>query len=239
LDRENVLRLAQEALSLTRLEHPGIVRFYGLGREGPFFYLVLEYVPGVDLRQRVDTGPPVAFDRAARWGVEVGEALVFAHARDVIHRDLKPSNVLVDLGDRARLGDFGMARVLGSSGVRLTRTGSSLGTLKFCAPELLDDAKEAGPAADQFGLAATLFYTLTRDFPFAGESLLEVIRAMREGLVSPMSKNREDVPGALEAAIRVALSTDPGARYPSMEVFVRELAPFAEPDRGGDPPEES
>lgn len=229
IDRDSVERLSQEALSLSKIEHPGIVRFHGLGREGPFFYLVLEYVAGVDLRQKIDAGPALELARVARWGTEIGRALAYAHANEVIHRDVKPSNVLVDLADRARLTDFGMARILGAPGHRLTRTGSSLGTLKFCPPELLDDAKEAGPEADQFGLAATLYYALAQDFPFAGESLLEVVRAMRSGQATPVTTARPDLPPDFGRVLGRALATDPISRYESVEAFVRELERYAAP----------
>ena len=227
LDDNFVRRLAQEAIALASLRHPNVVRFHRIGREGPFFYLLLEYVDGTDLKRLADDGPPIAPAAAAAIGVEIGLALEFAHEHGVIHRDVKPSNVLVEAGGRSRLSDFGLARAMDASGQRLTQTGMSLGSFLFSAPELIDDAKNAGPPADQYCLAATLYYALTREFPISGRNLTEIIVRLQTVDPTPLHEKRPDVPLAMSQAIARGLGRRPGARWPSVRALVRALQPFA------------
>jgi hypothetical protein len=153
-------RFIREARLLLELSHPNIVRVLDAGSTRGILYLACELVTGGDALARLARTGPVASPDAARIGADVAAALAFAHGRGVVHRDVKPSNVLLARDGTAKLSDFGLAKELGET-ARTTGTGTALGTIAYAAPEQLEDARRAGPGADVFGLAATLFHLAT------------------------------------------------------------------------------
>ncbi|MBA4064625.1 MAG: hypothetical protein C0501_13110 [Isosphaera sp.] len=226
-------RFFQEARAVGRLRHENIVAAVDAGEEpaaGPDApavpYFVMELVPGTDLERAAAPAPlPVAF--ACHLAHQVADALIEAHRHGLVHRDLKPSNVLVTPDGRAKLLDFGLARLPGEE--RLTRTGAQLGTVGYMAPEQGRDAHAADARADVFGLGATLFYALTGRAPF---DTLPVYAA------APPSARalRPDVPAGLDAVLSRMMALDPAHRYPSAEAVMRALLPYlsARPPRPGD-----
>jgi eukaryotic-like serine/threonine-protein kinase len=162
-DRSRRERFFRGARRMAELHHPGIVRVIEEHLEwGEHHYFVMEHVGGGDLRDAVLAGK-LASERVLPLIQEVGEALAFAHGRGIIHRDVKPANVLLD-GDRPKLTDFDLVRVAGSTGG--TQTQGHLGTFLYSAPEVLENAKEAGVAADVYSLAMTaVFAFYGRDLP--------------------------------------------------------------------------
>ena len=149
--------MAQEARALERVAHPGLVRLLDAGPADGQTYLVMELVEGSTL----DAG---AASRAARPGAHghprsrLADALAYVHAQGIVHRDVKPSNILVTPDGEARLGDFGIARLLDAS--TLTLAGTTLGTAAYMAPEQLED-HQVGPSADIWSLGMVLLECLT------------------------------------------------------------------------------
>ncbi len=234
-DEDFVGRLAQEAISMAQLDHPGIVRFHRIGREGHFYYLVLEYVEGQDLGRLIDASSRLEVGRVVRFGVEVCRALEYAHARNVIHRDIKPSNLLVDARDHVRLTDFGLARILDVRKKRITDTGTILGSVRFSAPELFEDAKRAGPLADQYSLASTIYFALTGQFPVPGRALRDFVQGVDTRPRIPLLDRRPDVPCALSEGLERALAKDPAERFPAIAEFRGAIEAFAEGGPEGAP----
>src|SRR5580658_8902036 len=163
--RERLLRDARAAAGLT---HPHIVGVFDVVEEGETAWLVMEYVPGETLAQRLAAGPPLDSAFALRILGEVASALDYTHARGVIHRDIKPSNIMIDPQGAAKIMDFGIARL---SEVRTTTpTGMVMGTLEYMAPEQIKGEPVDG-RADQFALAAVAYQVLTGSTLFGPQSM--------------------------------------------------------------------
>ena len=129
---EFIQRFEKEAQLIARLEHPYIVPLYDYWRDENGCFLVMRWLDGGSLRERMRAGP-IALSQMARWLRQIADALTFAHERKVIHRDLKPENILLDEKDNAFLTDFGIAKELG--GRRMTETGRIMGSVDYMAPE--------------------------------------------------------------------------------------------------------
>ncbi len=156
----NILaRFEREAKSLARLSHPNIVTVYDYGEHDGAPYLVLEYCPGGDLRQRLH-GKPMEWREAIQLVLPVARALRAAHQAGVIHRDVKPSNIMFTGEGEPKLSDFGIAKILeANEAATLTGTGVGVGTPGYMAPEQWTG--ETSPQSDQYGLGIVLYELLT------------------------------------------------------------------------------
>ena len=203
-------RFLLESRAAGRLSHPGIVSIHDVGTASdgrPF--IVMELVDGQNLDALRRAEPPPALERLIQWTIEVAEALDAAHRRGVVHRDVKPANILVGTDGRARVADFGIARVAESE---LTRDGAFVGSPAFAAPEQLRGAKVDG-RADLFALGAVLYLLATRRRPFEGEDVGAIAYAVcHVDPARPSSRNPELDP-ALDAVILRALQKEPDARF--------------------------
>jgi hypothetical protein len=209
---EPIDRVLREAQAVARLNHPSIVTLYELGEDGHRAYLVSELVDGATLAELAREG--LLSDRAvAELGSDLCDALRHAHSRGVVHRDIKPQNILLAADDRrAKLMDFGIARVLDGAGI--TATGDIVGTLAYMAPEQADGA-DAGPAADLYSLALTLYEAWSGENPVARSTPAATARAIGQPL-PPLSEVRRELPLRLCEAIDDCLEPDPALR-PSLE----------------------
>lgn len=219
---ERVLREAQAA---ARLNHPAIVTLYELGERDGRALLVSEYVEGRTLDRMARDGA-ISDREVAEIGGDLGDALEHAHDRGVIHRDIKPQNVIVRARDasgrRAKLMDFGIAAVAGSPA--LTAPGEVLGTLAYMAPEQAE-GREAGPAADVYSFALTLYEAWAGVQPVAGRTPAQTAR--RIGAEQPsLAEHRPDLPAELVEAIDACLAPDPEER-PSLRELRATLARVA------------
>jgi HD-GYP domain-containing protein (c-di-GMP phosphodiesterase class II) len=230
-------RFRSEMRALASLDHPHVVTAFdagvlaAAGSQPAMHYLVLELVPGGDLEQFVyDHGPQPAA-RASEWGRQVAAGLQAAHNRNLVHRDLKPSNLLLTAERRIKIVDFGLARRQTSS---LTKTRTLVGSVDFMAPEQSLDPSAVGPAADVYGLGASLFWILTGQLPLPRQaSLAEMVKALATAQPRRVRNFRPDVPRELDALVDRMLARDPAARPSAVEVM-NELIPFERlPD---DPP---
>jgi serine/threonine protein kinase len=159
-------RFEREARTLAGLRHPGIVTVYDSGRAGPWFYIAMELVDGVDLRRLLrarELGPREALSIV----IQVSEALQHAHDAGVVHRDIKPENILVDAQGRVRILDFGLAKLVGAAGPApvLTRTQQVMGTPHYMAPEQWERPLAVDHRADIFSLGVVFYELLTGELP--------------------------------------------------------------------------
>ncbi len=211
-DPQVVRRFEYEARVISRLEHRSIVPIYDFGREGESLYLVMRYLRAgtvSDLLRRSSLTPA---DAACILN-DVGAALDYAHAQGVVHRDIKPNNILVDSGGHAHLTDFGLAKVIGES-LDLTRSGSSIGTPAYMAPEQVA-GDPISPRTDVYSLGVMLYEMTTGELPFKSDS--PVALAMmhlqnvppRPRTVNPM------LPQEVQDVIVRAMSRRPEERFAS------------------------
>lgn len=192
-------RFEREAKALARLNHPNIVSVYDFGRAGPHYFFSMEYVDGqslADLQRARRLTPIETFSIVAK----VCEALEYAHAGGLVHRDIKPANVLIDAKGNAKLGDFGLAKILGQPGgdLRLTLTGVRMGTPKYMAPEQMDGPESVDHRADLYSLGVVFYEMLTGELPV--------------GRFSPPSQAL-GLSRRLDAIIDKILERDPARRY--------------------------
>ena len=151
---------------LARLNHPNIVSIFDFGQAGGFYYLMMEYVDGVNLRQAMQAG---RFSPAEALTIvpKICEALQFVHEEGILHRDIKPENILLDAKGRVKIADFGIAKLVGEEhpDVSLTATGAALGTMHYMAPEQIEKPATVDHRADIYSLGVVFYELLTGELP--------------------------------------------------------------------------
>jgi hypothetical protein len=216
--RERFLREAQAAGAL---HHPNIVAVHDVGQDpatgSP--YIVMEHVPGWDLKKVIRARAPLPPGEATRIVVRIAEALDFAHGQGIVHRDIKPANVLISESGEVKITDFGVARLPGSD---LTRSDQFVGSPGFMSPEQLRGASADG-RSDLFALGVILYELLTGRAPFGGESVSEVLYRISTQPADPPSEAHPDVPADFDPIIEKVLSKDPDARYQSAREMIAAL----------------
>lgn len=218
-------RFLREARAAGRLSHPGIVPVYDVGRTNhgrPF--IVMELVVGRSLDDVMKEGTAPPPETALAWGAQVAEALDAAHQRGIVHRDIKPANILIDGEGRARIADFGIARLSESE---LTREGVFLGSPAYAAPEQLRGAAVDG-RSDLFSLGSSLYALLTGVRPFRGEDLTSLAYAICHVEPDPPSRHVPGLPRACDAILLRALAKDPEGRHQTGRELAEDLRAAAQ-----------
>jgi serine/threonine protein kinase len=210
-------RLHREVIAVRSITSPYLVPVYDLLEDGPWTFIIMEFVPGGDLFQRVSKEGPFPVDQAVRVGIEIGEVLNAAHAKGILHRDVKPQNVLIGDDGWARLTDFGSAKMAGQS--TLTHTGAFVGTLDYTAPEVLD-GKRADARSDIYSLGMTLYFALTGKLPDRPSAHLPPPPS--ESGHHPQDQ-REGIPDWIDAIIAKATREDASARFPTTSRLLEAL----------------
>jgi tRNA A-37 threonylcarbamoyl transferase component Bud32 len=159
-------RFNREGRMLARLNHPNIVSIYDFGATEHFYFLLMEFVEGVNLRQAMQAGR-FSPAEALRVVPKICEALQYAHEKGILHRDIKPANILLDVGGQVKIADFGIAKLIGEEkpDVNLTATGAALGTPHYMAPEQLENPSEVDHRADIYSLGVVFYEMLTGELP--------------------------------------------------------------------------
>jgi serine/threonine protein kinase len=170
-------RFEREARAFAALAHPNVTQLYDYGEDGGRPFMVLEYLPGGTLDDRLRSGPLSDVEAFAIAG-DIAAGLAHAHSRGVVHRDLKPSNVLFDEEGRAKLADFGIARMSAGEGT-LTEAGTVLGTAAYISPEQAA-GEPAMPASDVYSFGVILFRMLTGRPPFEADDPFELVALHRD-----------------------------------------------------------
>ncbi|HVW90027.1 MAG TPA: serine/threonine-protein kinase, partial [Gaiellaceae bacterium] len=201
-------RFAREARAVAALSHPNICGLYDYGEADGRPYMVLEYLPNGSLEDRLKRGA-LSDAETTRVASEVAAGLAHAHDRGLVHRDLKPANILFDPEGRAKIADFGIAR-MGGSGT-LTEAGTVLGTASYISPEQAA-GEPAGPASDVYSFGVILFRMLTGSLPFVSANAMELVRMHRDVPPPAVADVRPDAPPRLAAIATAALAKDPAAR---------------------------
>lgn len=225
-DKESVtLRLRREAQAIAALRHQNIVQVYDFGMYENRPYLVLEYIPGHDLRmemdQRLATGRAFTPEETIAMIEQTGAALDYAHEHGVIHRDVKPGNILLSDRGEAILGDFGL--VMLRDRVSQITTGETFGTPEYIAPEQALNSRAAVPQSDIYSLGGILYEMTTGHLPFEDDSPLSLALKHISEDPTPPHRYRPDLPAAVEAVILKTLAKDPADRFPTARALADAL----------------
>ncbi len=227
---EAIERLAREARTVARLQHPNIVTVHAVKRlRDGGLALVMQLVPGRTLKQAIQDDGPFSPERAERVLKDVAEALAFAHAHGVVHRDVKPENVFLDADtDRALLSDFGIAHSAEFDS-RLTMTGAAIGTPAYMAPEQIDGAP-ANARSDLYSLGLVTWEMLTGERPWEGEALYNVIfKQKHEELPAIDALRPGEVPLRLQYITERMLQKKPAARWAGADGLLAALNAWVVP----------
>jgi Tol biopolymer transport system component/tRNA A-37 threonylcarbamoyl transferase component Bud32 len=238
-------RFEREAKTISQISHPHICALYDVNREGETEYLVMEYLEGETLADRLGKGPLPA-EQLLRYGIEIADALDKAHRQGIVHRDLKPGNVMLTKSG-VKLLDFGLAKFQSgarevASGVSrlateaqasqpLTERGTVLGTFQYMAPEQLEGG-EADARSDIFAFGAVLYEMATGNKAFSGKSQASLIGSILRDDPPPISGISPMTPPALDRVVKTCLAKDPEDRFQTAHDVKLQLQWIAE---GGSP----
>jgi hypothetical protein len=236
---EDRMRMLREGQAMARITHPNVITVFEVGTEGGIVFLAQELLDGGTLARWLEfpRTQPLVLDMF----LAAGRGLAAAHAAGLVHRDFKPDNVLLGKDGRVRVSDFGLARPLGPDGVavtraharpggdvarspmaKLTETGAVMGTPLFMAPEQ-HNGERADERSDQFSFCVALYHALYGDWPFAGQTAVALADNVIHGRIQRPPKGRR-IPARLRDILLRGLSTEPAARYPSMEALLADIA---------------
>jgi serine/threonine-protein kinase len=225
-------RFQQEARAAAALNHPGIVTIHDIGRADGVLYMAMEYVEGHELRDALAGGQGLPVPQAVAIAAQLADALGYAHARGIVHRDVKPANVMILRDGRAKIMDFGIARIAASD-VK-TQTGVLMGSPKYMSPEQVQ-GRPADARSDLFSLGVVLHEMLCGAPPFTGDDVSMLMYNVAHADPPPPSAVNAAVPRMLDLIVARALAKSPEQRYADaaqMAADLRACAPAPPRDAG-------
>jgi serine/threonine-protein kinase len=229
--REKAARFRQEARAISALNHPHIATIYGFEEADGAACLVLEYLPGGSLRQKMAAlkamGQFPSLRMALDWTMQMAEGLSHAHRRGIIHRDIKASNILFTEDDRVKIADFGLAKMAYNEDASrapadLTQSGAAVGTPACMSPEQALGG-EVDQRSDLFSLGIILFELITGEMPFQGSSIPTILHEIVYAPAAPLSSLRNGVSDALQRIVSKALEKNPAFRYQTADDLLADL----------------
>ena len=229
-----VARFEVEGRVGLRLEHPNIIRTLEVGKHGDLHYIVMEYVPGINLQEVIDLTGALDYRHACDIICQASLGLQHAHEQGLVHRDIKPANLLIDKQGTVKLLDFGLAMLDEEEyefSLALIFGQDCLGTADYAAPEQTRNSYQVGPTADVYSLGCTLYALLSGQVPFPGNTVSEKMKAHQRLQPVPVRKLVSEVPEEVDRAVRRMMAKDPQQRPQSARDVYRLLAPFAKRKR--------
>ena len=219
-DPDQLERFRREARAVARLSHPHVVTVIDFGEDEGTPYIVLEYVEGETLKERIRRMGRLPVVEAVAYAIEIGRALSAAHAERLVHRDVKPQNVLIDAEGRGKVTDFGIARSLEAHG--LTATGRVLGTTDYVSPEQAL-GRDVSEQSDVYSLGIVLYEMLTGEVPFKAESQVAVAMKHVKEPLPDVQRRLPDVSASLAAVLEHSTAKETRNRYATAADMVHDL----------------
>ncbi len=217
-------RFIREAQAAAALSHPHICTVHEINEEEDQSFIVMEYIEGQSLRQKIAKGP-LDQAEALNIAIQVAEGLKEAHKKAIVHRDIKPGNIMVTEEGKAKVMDFGLAKALGSS--LITKEAKTMGTVAYMSPEQAQ-GQSVDFRTDIWSLGVVLYEMIAGQVPFKGEYEQSVIHSILNHEPEPITKIRKDLTSGVEQVIYKALAKSPRDRYQSMDDFLGDLRAIAE-----------
>ncbi|WP_409253657.1 Stk1 family PASTA domain-containing Ser/Thr kinase [Bacillus sp. SCS-153A] len=231
-EEEFIKRFQREAQSATSLAHPNIVSIYDVGEEEDIYYIVMEYVSGMTLKQYIQKHSPISIEKAIDIMRQLTSAISHAHQNHIVHRDIKPQNILIDHDGTVKITDFGIAMALTATSI--TQTNSVLGSVHYLSPEQARGGM-ATRKSDIYSLGIVMFELLSGRLPFSGESAVSIALKHLQSETPSLRRWNQDIPQSVENIVLKATAKDPFQRYDTVEEIEEELRTALDPGRLDEP----
>ena len=218
-DQKEQERLLHEARAAATLNHPNICTIYAIEEVEGELFIVMEYVEGMHLREKVQAGKMSA-QEALGYGIQTAEALQEAHSKGIVHRDIKTENIMVNERGQVKVMDFGLAKLKGA--LRMTKSRSTVGTLAYMAPEQIE-GRDVDARSDIFSLGVVLYELLSGNYPFRGEHEAAMVYSIMNEAPEPVQKHVPEASSELIHIFNRALEKDPEDRYQSVHEMLIDM----------------
>ncbi|SEO30601.1 Stk1 family PASTA domain-containing Ser/Thr kinase [Propionispora vibrioides] len=219
-DDEFVTRFRREAQAAARLSHPNIVNIYDVGQDEGIYYIIMEYISGETLKDRIVRSNALPVENAIRIAIEIAEALEHAHQNNLVHCDIKPHNILITRTGRVKVTDFGIARAVTSA--TMNHTGTILGSVHYFSPEQAK-GEMVSNKSDIYSLGVVLYEMLTGVVPFNGETPISIALQHLQQEPRPPREINPQIPPLVEATVLKAMAKEVTARFDDIGQMIADL----------------
>jgi tRNA A-37 threonylcarbamoyl transferase component Bud32 len=217
-----VMRFQKEARAAGKLVHPNIIIIYDTGEDEETAYIAMEYIEGDTLENLIQKGIRFPMEKIIDVMDQICDGLEYTHRQGIVHRDLKPSNIMLVKGNRVKITDFGISKVVGAPSSPFTQAGIFLGTPSYMSPEQIGGRKIDG-RSDLFSLGIILYQLLTGEKPFVANTISTLLYKIVNKEPAPPSRIDSSIPSRYDEVIAKALAKDPDKRYQTAKHFVEDL----------------
>ncbi len=226
---EDIQRFKLEAKAAASVNHPNITTIYTIEESGDQTFIVMEYIEGIQLSQKIKDGP-ISVKDAVNISIQISEALEAAHKKGIVHRDIKSQNIMITNDGNVKIMDFGLAKI--GKGSQVTKKSAAIGTLGYIPPEQIRGVR-SDARSDIFSFGVVMYEMLTGHIPFEAEYEAAVLHLILNEQPEPIRNYRPDVQAELCSIIRHSLEKDPGDRYQSVSGILMDLYQLREPKSNG------
>ncbi len=219
-DEEFISRFRREAQAAAKLSHPNIVNIYDVGFDEQTYYIIMEYISGETLKDKIDREAPLPVETAVHIAMEIAEALEHAHQNNLVHCDIKPHNILITRSGRVKVTDFGIARAVTSA--TMTNSGTIIGSVHYFSPEQAKGTS-VGAKSDIYSLGVVLYEMLSGHVPFTGESPISIALKHLQEEPKPLRELNASIPPLIEAIVVKAMHKEPVARFTEIGEMIADF----------------
>ncbi|QDU15061.1 Serine/threonine-protein kinase PknB [Gimesia maris] len=226
-DEKTIRRFQREVQAAAKLSHPNVVTAHDADEAKGIHYLVMEYVDGTDLGAFIKKQGVLPVGQALDYILQAAKGLEYAHEEGIIHRDIKPSNMLLDKKGNVKILDMGLARIDDVDGknsiTALTNSGSVMGTVDYMSPEQAQSTHTADNRSDIYSLGCSLYYLLTGDSVYGGQTIVNRIMAHRDQPIPSLCSSQIHVPSDVDALYQKMIAKQPEDRFQSMSEVISAI----------------